>query len=237
MANQIQQLVIGRIRALMEIVESAGVLSHPSSIGAIREKYAREFLLNFLPGNLAITSGFICDPLGKLTPQLDVIIYDPSRLPPIAMPAEITIVPSDSALAVVEIKSSLTVSALGQIMQQSVAIEALAHAGTSVGTDSRVIVPQVVLAYESAVAVDTMDTWFQECHNLVLLCVLNSVTLSKTTAESRIRTYGGTEKNYKNVRVFGAQFFDLLHHVVQLRRSITPAIAHYLVPEWKEGLG
>jgi hypothetical protein len=235
MANQIQQLVVSRIRALMENAESAGVLLHHGSVGAIREKYAREFLLNFVPRNLAITSGFISDPLGNQTPQLDVIVYDPSRLPPITMPAEIAIIPSDSALAIVEIKSNLTVSALEQIMRQLASIETMAHAGTSVSAEARVIVPQVVLAYESTVAVDTMESWFSKCQNLVLLCVLNSVTISKATADLRSRTYGSTDNNYKNVRVFGAQFFELLHQVAQLRRSVTPAISRYLVPEWNEG--
>jgi hypothetical protein len=237
MDNHILQLVTDRIGALIVAAKSSGALSHAGTVGTVREQQLRDFLSTLLPVPLAVTSGFISDSLGQLTPQLDLIVYDPPRLPQIAMSPDIAVVPSDSALLMAEIKSTLNTSVLDQALRQLAAIQNMAHSGTGAQDGESVIVPQIIVAFESEVSLETVDSWFAQCPNLLMVSVLSSATLAKTGESERTITLGSAANNYMNVRAFIVHFFSLLHQVAKLRRSISPQLAHYLMPEWRAPAG
>ena len=232
MENQISQLVTSRIEQLLANARAAAAVSHGGTVGAVREQHLRDFLSALLPPPLAITSGFISDPLGKLTPQLDMIVYDPTRIPPIALPGDVAVVPSDSALAMGEIKSTLSSDALDQLLRQLSAITEMAHSGEGGGEESSVIIPQIVVAFESNVSIQTLNSWFDECPNLVLISVLSQATFAKVGNNQRNVTIGSPANRHMHIRAFVAHFFKMLHQVAALRREVTPRFAAYLMPEW-----
>ena len=235
-SNHIAQLVVSRVRALLEDARGAGVVAHGTTIGTAREQLLRRFLTTVLPPPFAITSGFISDPVGRLTPQLDAIVYDPARIPPIAVTDDVMVVPSDSALLAVEIKSTFTVATLPQLQAQLNAITGMAHSGESADEAATVIVPQVAVAFDSDVSIATMESWFAACPNLVLLSVLNDLTVAKTGTANTV-THTGPDGTYANVRAFIVHFFAVVHQVARLRQKISPRLAHYLMPEWRVPAG
>lgn len=235
--NHIAQLVVSTVRALLEEARGAGLIAHGSTVGAAREQLLRRFLTTVLPPPLAITSGFISDPLGRLTPQLDAIVYDPARLPPIAISTDAMVVPSDSALLAVEIKSTFTTATIQQLQAQLSAITGMAHSGEAGDESASVIVPQVAIAFDSDVSVATMQSWFSACPNLVLLSVLNDITVAKTGAAGNTVTHAGSDGTYANVRAFVVHFFAVVHQVARLRQKISPRLGHYLMPEWRVPAG
>lgn len=86
---------------------SATALEHAGARGGKREESVRDFLADRLPGGYAVTTGFTFDAHDKLSKQLDVLIYR-IRDTPFLLKGEPVLVPCESLLAAIEIKSELT---------------------------------------------------------------------------------------------------------------------------------
>ena len=94
--------------SLIENSSFIGGLKHPGEKGMFREFFISEILSPLLPHHYGITSGIIVDANNNQSNQLDVIIYDKRKLPPLLMRDGAGIIPLDSALIVIEVKSTLT---------------------------------------------------------------------------------------------------------------------------------
>lgn len=94
--------------SLLEKSTFIGDLKHPGEKGMFREFFISEILSPLLPHHYGITSGIIVDVHNNQSNQLDVIIYDKRKLPPLLMRDGAGIIPLDSALIVIEVKSTLT---------------------------------------------------------------------------------------------------------------------------------
>jgi hypothetical protein len=99
-----------QMEAELEAVRYA--ITHAGVKGAVNEEVIRRFLRNYLPSNLAIDSGFIVDTNGKISKQLDIIIYDAAKIPTFFMATGLRVIPVECVYAVVEVKTSLTVAEL-----------------------------------------------------------------------------------------------------------------------------
>jgi hypothetical protein len=87
-------------------------LHHPLEKGVFREFFISEILSPLLPHHYDISSGIIVDFKGKQSPQMDVIIYDKRKFPPLMLRAGAGIIPLDSVMCVIEVKSELTATDL-----------------------------------------------------------------------------------------------------------------------------
>ena len=82
-------------------------LSHAGLKGTANEKTVREFLRQYLPKTLDVTTGMIVDSEGNQSRQLDIIICDSSKTPIFFQSGETRVIPIECTYAVVEVKAFL----------------------------------------------------------------------------------------------------------------------------------
>jgi hypothetical protein len=86
--------------------QKATAITHSGERGSLREDSVRQFLSDRLPGGFAVKTGFAFDARDKQSRQLDVLIYG-TRNTPFLVAGEPALVPCESLLAAIEIKSVL----------------------------------------------------------------------------------------------------------------------------------
>lgn len=104
--------------------KKATAFEHSSARGTYREESLRKFLSDRLPGGYAVTTGFVFDARDVLSKQLDVLIYR-VRDTPFLLTGESVLVPCESLLAAIEIKSELTVDEIKDGLEVAKSIRAL----------------------------------------------------------------------------------------------------------------
>jgi hypothetical protein len=87
--------------------EALTVVPHNLTKGQEAEEIIRQFLNGHLPKRFSASAGFILDPLGAVSNQTDVIIYDSYNCPVYRASDTAGIFPSNNVAAVVEVKSKL----------------------------------------------------------------------------------------------------------------------------------
>lgn len=93
-------------------------LHHAAEFGRYREQLLKSFLGAFLPSRLAIGDGFIAPPMGKLSTQCDVIIYERDANPHLVAEGGRALFPIEVCVAVGEVKSKLTFSELQSALEK-----------------------------------------------------------------------------------------------------------------------
>jgi hypothetical protein len=84
------------------------LLSHPGELGSAREEIVREFLRSLLPKRFEVSTGFAFDCAGRISRQLDIVIFDADVCPRFGIPGGKFIFPCEAVIAVGQVKSSLT---------------------------------------------------------------------------------------------------------------------------------
>jgi len=84
------------------------VKKHNQTIGILTEELLRNFLKTYLPKSISVEQGFIMSHDGKLSKQCDILIYDSHKYSPLYRLNDIVIVPQESVLIVIEVKTSIT---------------------------------------------------------------------------------------------------------------------------------
>lgn len=87
---------------------AATELPHAGFRGRVREIFVRNLLTPFLSPNVGTCTGVVVDSEGGCSRQVDVIVYDRNLIPSLMFTGEEGIVPIESVLATVEVKSRLT---------------------------------------------------------------------------------------------------------------------------------
>jgi hypothetical protein len=101
LAESIIEFALSRSRAASELM-------HSGLRGRAREIFAKDLLTPFLSPNIATCTGIIVDSKGGSSLQIDIIVYDKTLIPSLMLTGEEGIVPIESVLATVEVKSILT---------------------------------------------------------------------------------------------------------------------------------
>jgi hypothetical protein len=86
------------------------IQKHNETIGILTEEILRNFLSTYLPKQVNVEQGFIRHPSGEMSKQCDIIIYDAIHYAPFYRINDIVIVPSESVLAVIEVKTTINSS-------------------------------------------------------------------------------------------------------------------------------
>jgi hypothetical protein len=84
------------------------VTKHNPTIGVLTEEIVREFLKNHLPDLVNVEQGFILNESGELSKQCDILIYDSQSYAPLYRVNDIVVVPAQSVIAVIEVKTTIT---------------------------------------------------------------------------------------------------------------------------------
>jgi len=119
------RLIDSQITLALSRAEDAKEYAHQGLRGRAREIFLRDLLRPFLNPNFDTCTGVVVDSEGRQSNQIDIIIYDKRLLPPILLTAEEGIVPCESTLATIEIKSKLTAEELRKSVVNARSVKAL----------------------------------------------------------------------------------------------------------------
>lgn len=114
--------------------ERAKAKEHKLSRGESREEGLAGFLQSQLPSRFRVTSGEAIDAKQRRTGQLDIVIYDCNRTVPLLTEKSGDVLPAESLLAVVEVKSTLTQKELEKCAKAAKAISQLRPEGIKFST-------------------------------------------------------------------------------------------------------
>lgn len=102
-------------KLLLDFEKIALFTSHPTSLGTYRERRLREYLRDFTPMQLSLTTGFVVDGSpetgfvsGRMSRQIDCLVYDSTRLHPELRTDDYVVIRPQALFAAIEVKSSLT---------------------------------------------------------------------------------------------------------------------------------
>jgi hypothetical protein len=104
--------------------KKATEFDHSGARGTRREESVRNFLASQLPRGYAVATGFAFDALDEMSAQLDVLIYR-IRDTPFVLTGDSILVPCESLLAAIEIKSKLTADKLVESLKVANSIRKL----------------------------------------------------------------------------------------------------------------
>jgi len=109
----IQQHLSNAKASLVSAFHSSSLTTHGSSKGTAREIVVAEFLITNLPSDLEFTTGQVFDSKDSVSNQVDIIIYSKRSLR-LRFGKDMDLVPVDSALALIECKSTLTTGSMSE---------------------------------------------------------------------------------------------------------------------------
>lgn len=222
--NQIRKIIQARIDNIIQLSEVAGEIPHQPTVGDLRETYLLEFFRTLVPDSVSITSGFITDFQGTMSPQLDFIVYMKSALPLMVMKDGLSIVPMESVVVFAEIKSTLTTTHLKQVKMQNTTLASMKLSAEI--KEKRFIIPSFILAYDTNIASDSLKTWMSTNGNTFACCTLKQDTYIR---DEGIRVFDNIAFDIKHygVLAFIATFYRALHYLVS-ERDIEPTLDYYL---------
>ena len=183
--SRIQQVLVSRLRRLSDSISESSSISHDATKGALRESYLRAFLGDIMPPDLSVGSGFICDCFGAISPQIDFILAERKRIPSIALMQDVSLVPIETALAAIELKSTIDTKTLSQLKTQFIECRKLRpvvamkpHDATTKARQSFPILFSLI-GLETKVKKSTLLNWFKGIPHLMTICVIGQYTLKR----------------------------------------------------------
>lgn len=120
-----QELAESIIRHAIDRSKAANQVEHSGLRGRAREIFAMSMLAPFLDSNFGVCTGAIVDSKGGESRQIDIIVYDKSLIPSIMFSVTEGIVPVESVLAAIEVKSHLSYEDLKGAIQNARSVKAL----------------------------------------------------------------------------------------------------------------
>lgn len=84
------------------------IKKHNPTIGILTEEILRGFLKTYLPKGISVEQGFILNTKGNLSKQCDILIYDSQLYAPFYRINDIVVIPAESVIAMIEVKTTLT---------------------------------------------------------------------------------------------------------------------------------
>jgi hypothetical protein len=100
-------------------------MRHRYSKGASFEGVVRQFLEQYFPKNLDISSGFVIDSNDKVSNQIDIIVSDRFKTPIFYQDESIRVVPVECVYSVIEVKSDLDSKELQKCFQNMASVRSL----------------------------------------------------------------------------------------------------------------
>jgi hypothetical protein len=116
--------VSARIKSmLLESQSISDIFGHHGIRGGIRELFIKQFLQPFLPPHIGIGTGEIINHNGDRSNQLDVVLFNKERIPPILVSGSDTgIFPWESVVAVIEVKSQATSTSIKEAISNAASV-------------------------------------------------------------------------------------------------------------------
>jgi hypothetical protein len=192
--NPIVSVAISRVGILLQQYQESAAIAHAATKGSLREAYLKQFLAESIPQPLQVGSGFVTDAKGHdVSPQIDLLIFDPQNIPAYSMAAFVTVVPIEAAVLAVEVKSSIAKVDFDQIRRHQVSFRKMRPAYTAEGrkyltTTNCLGVSTMLIAFDTTCAHDSLAGWFDEEERLEAICVIGKFTMLRDPNSGQIST-------------------------------------------------
>jgi len=108
-----------------DFVKAQKSLSHSGLKGNANEETVKNFLIQYLPKTVDITTGILVDSTGNKSRQLDIIICDSAKTPIFYQSGETRVIPIECAYAVIEVKAYLDKAELEKAYKNMQSVKAL----------------------------------------------------------------------------------------------------------------
>ncbi len=226
--NIIRKILQAKIDNIIQLSEVVRSVPHDPTVGALREQYLSEFLRGIIPDTVSITSGFIVDSFGRISPQLDLIVTKKGLLPLVAMKDGLSVVPVESAILVAEIKSNLTTKNLEQVKHQNNEISRLVPTLQEMDRHVHFIIPTIIMSYDTEIATKTTREWMDQNANTQAFCILKKYTYFRTDSGVRFFENGQKEKQHYGTLAFITMFHRALNYLAA-QRNFEPVFDKYLI--------
>ena len=125
--SKITDVIVNRLRSFSEIKEETSPIGHGSSMGTVREARMADMLRDYLPNDIGVETGFVCDVAGNISPQIDIVITDIDPIPTLDFDGHFKLVPVEKVICCIEVKSTLDQDALDQIEKQEKSIQSMSR--------------------------------------------------------------------------------------------------------------
>ncbi len=111
--NVYQEILRSRVAGAVASARAANDISHAGLKGEVLEILIAELFSPLLPSDVGVGTGQIIEcRSGRLSNQVDIVLYDRSVLPPLLFGRQKGIFPVESVLYAIEVKTTLTRSGL-----------------------------------------------------------------------------------------------------------------------------
>jgi hypothetical protein len=149
--NVYKAIMRSKVLGALEAARAVQGMTHPGLKGRVREILLGELFRPLLPADVSIASGQIvqCNS-GRLSRQHDVILFDASILPPLAFDPSAAIIPIESVLYTIEVKSKLTKAELEKAHKSAKELSSFQYLTGPSGQTGQLV--SVVFALESDIA-------------------------------------------------------------------------------------
>ncbi|WP_462384116.1 DUF6602 domain-containing protein [Pseudomonas sp. Marseille-QA0892] len=106
------------------------ITKHNPTIGVLTEEIVRGFLKDHLPTLASVEQGFIINSKGELSKQCDILIYDSLSYSPLYRVNDIVVIPAESVLAVIEVKTTINKAIFHKVIDYFRSFDYLPNAKT-----------------------------------------------------------------------------------------------------------
>lgn len=122
--NQYQAILRARIISAVEHAKAAANLTHQGVKGTVLEILVGQLFRPLLPADIGIGTGQIVESYtGRLSGQIDIILFDRSILPPILLDEKVGLFPIESVLYTIEVKTTLNACELANAHESAKNLE------------------------------------------------------------------------------------------------------------------
>jgi len=119
-------MVEASIRRALDVAAEAAHLDHDGLRGRAREIFVNDMLTPLLYPTMGTCTGVVIDSEGRQSGQTDVIVFDRRIVPPLLVSASEGMIPAESVLFTIEVKSRLDYGELVKSVKWGCSMKALA---------------------------------------------------------------------------------------------------------------
>ena len=227
--NLLKQIYADKATQFLKRIERANIVDHGPTIGTLREQAIIDSLAEIIPTFFDISSGFVIDANGSITPQIDVLLYQKGTLSPMLLTKSSIILPIELYRLGIEVKSTITRETFDQVRTQASALTSLVNSGYFPGPTSKdeptlmsfkkSPPPFLLVSASSDLSQETLLKELHATEGLLGITVFNKCILYKEAV-----SYVGHSDHDRVIRFWS----NIFSHCIDLRPYVT------LTPEWED---
>ena len=111
---------------------SRGSVSHSGTLGEVNEDIFARILRNYLPRRYMVGGGIVIDRYGKVSDQIDIIIYDNQYTPMLLLQERHRYVPAEAVYAVLEVKPAINKENLEYAADKAASVRKLSRTSANI---------------------------------------------------------------------------------------------------------